>query len=86
MCYFPCRLWKSSDKYADYAKVIYHLEDGEYKGSKLDVTMYYPVEEGQKLALAKTIDQIDTISPPGTNKVLGGWYKNKNRKWISRFS
>ncbi len=68
---------KSSDKYADYAKVIYHLEDGEYKGSKLDVTMYYPVEEGQKLALAKTIDQIDTISPPGTNKVLGGWYKTK---------
>lgn len=39
--------------------------------------MYYPVEEGQKLALAKTIDQIDTISPPGTNKVLGGWYKTK---------
>lgn len=41
--------------------------------------MYYPVEEGQKLALAKTIDQIDTISPPGTNKVLGGWYKTKQK-------
>lgn len=69
---------KDTNQYENYAKVIYHLEDGTYKGSKLDVTMYYPVEEGKTLPLGKTIDQIDTISPPGTNKILGGWYKDEN--------
>lgn len=75
--FFLASCGKQSDQYADYAKVIYHLEEGSYKGSKLDVVMYYPVEEGKELQITNSLDKIGTITPPGERLELEGWYKTK---------